>query len=215
LGVDPGRLDLVYNWVDLDRIRAEPAPEPSSITRFLYAGNLGYTQGFETLVAAATLVGEDIQVEIVGAGNSAARVRALAATSTNIRVRPPVADDAYPALLASADAHLVIQRSVSADVNFPSKIASSLASGRPVVASISPRSAAAAALDESGGALLVPPDDPMALAEAMRRLRTRPDLRRELGVRARAYAERHFGRDDALRRLETLLVSPEHGIARG
>jgi colanic acid biosynthesis glycosyl transferase WcaI len=209
LGVDPDRVDLVYNWVDLDRIRVEPVRERSSVTRFLYAGNLGYTQDFETLAAAAALVGPDIEVEIVGAGNSAADVSRFAAASANVHLRPPVAEDAYPALLASADAHLVLQRNESANANFPSKIASCLASGRPVVASISSRSAAAATLVESGGALVVPPGDPMALADAMRRIRARPDLRRELGGRARGYAERHFGREHALPRLERVLIGSD------
>jgi colanic acid biosynthesis glycosyl transferase WcaI len=207
-GADPGHVDLVYNWVDLDRIRAEPPRERSpTTTRFLYAGNLGYTQGFETLIAAANLVGDDIEVEIVGEGNSAARVRTLAAGSTNVRIRPPVADSDYPGLLADADVHVVVQRGISADANFPSKIASYLASGRPIVASISPTSAAASVLEESGAAIVVPPEAPEALADAMRGLRTHPDLRRALGENARVYAERHFGRDDALRRLESALLA--------
>ena len=80
LGVRASRIETIYNWVDLDRVRALAPSEPFGPTRFLYAGNLGYTQGFETLVEAARLVGDDIRLEIVGAGNSAADVRRLAAT---------------------------------------------------------------------------------------------------------------------------------------
>jgi len=200
------RVELIYNWVDLDRIRADQPPLTSSATRFLYAGNLGYTQGFETLFAAASLVGDDIAIDIVGAGNSERRVRDLASGSKNIRVHRPVSDEAFPALLAAADAHLVLQRGASADVNFPSKIATYLASGRPIVASISLNSAAASVLADSGGAIVVRPEDPRALAEAMRRLRARPDLRRELGARGRVYAEQNFGRDGALVRFEHTLL---------
>jgi colanic acid biosynthesis glycosyl transferase WcaI len=206
LGVERDRVTTIYNWVDLDRVAAVPPPPQTTATRFLYAGNLGYTQGFETLIEAARLVGDDIQVEIVGAGNSADEVRRLAATTTNVRVSPPVPERDYAGLLASADAHVVIQREVSANANFPSKIASCLASGRPVVASIPLDSAAASALIESSGALVVPPEMPEALAEAMRHLRARPELRRTLGLGARAYAEEHFGRDNALLRLEAVLL---------
>jgi colanic acid biosynthesis glycosyl transferase WcaI len=209
-GVARERVELVYNWVDLDRIHAQAPREQSATTRFLYAGNLGYTQGFETLIEAAHLVGDDIELDIVGEGNSAAHVRRLAAGTTNVRVRPPVSDDEYPTLLSRADAHVVVQRGVSADANFPSKIASYLGSGRPVIASVAPGSAAATALLESGGALVVPPESPEALANAMRRLRARPSLRLDLGEKARAYAERHFGRDHALQRLESVLIgAPE------
>ena len=129
---------------------AQPPSEHRRPTRFLYAGNLGYTQGFETLIEASRLVGDDIELEIVGAGNVAAEVRRLAAATTNVRVAPPVTNDEYPGLLASADVHVVIQRGISANANFPSKIASYLASGRPVVASISPDSTAASVLIASG-----------------------------------------------------------------
>jgi len=207
LGVQPARIETIHNWVDLDRVRAMPPREPVAPTRLLYAGNLGYTQGFGTLIDAARLVGDDIRLEIVGSGNSAAEVGRLAATTTNVRVSPPVANDDYPDLLASADVHVIVQRGISADANFPSKIASYLASGRPIVASISPDSAAASVLRESGGALVVAPDAPGELAVAIRALSGRPELRRELGVRARAYAESHFGRDRALARLESAVVT--------
>jgi colanic acid biosynthesis glycosyl transferase WcaI len=206
LGVEPSRIRLIYNWVDLERIAPGPPREHTRPIRFLYAGNLGYTQGFETLIDAARLVGDDIRLEIVGAGNVAAKVRQLAAETANVRVSAPVPDDQYPDLLASADVHVVIQRGVSADANFPSKIASSLASGRPVVASISADSAAASVLSDSGGALVVAPDDPVALADAMRTFAAQPGLRRELGLRGRAYAEETFDREGALTRLERALT---------
>ena len=206
LGVDPERIETIHNWVDLDRVRAVPPREPLAPTRFLYAGNLGYTQGVETLVEAARLAGDDIRLEIVGAGNSAAEVRRLAATTTNVEVSPPVTNDHYPDLLASAHVHVVIQRGVSANANFPSKIASYLASGRPIVASVSATSEAASVLKESGGALIVPPEAPRDLADAMRTLSAQPELRQELGVRARAYAQEQFGRVRALSRLERALA---------
>ena len=207
LGVEPSRIETIYNWVDLERVTAQPPREHRRPTRFLYAGNLGYTQGFETLIEASRLVGDDIELEIVGAGNMAAEVRRLAAATTNVRVSPPVPNDEYPELLASADVHVVIQRGISANANFPSKIASYLASGRPVVASISPDSTAASVLIASGGALVVPPEAPQELADAMRTLSANPGLVRELGARARAYAEEHFDRERSLAQLEAALVA--------
>ena len=119
-------------------------------------------------------------------------VRRLAVGTTNVRVSPPVPSDEYPELLASADVHVVIQRGVSANANLPSKVASYLASGRPIVASISPDSTASSVLIDSGAALVVRPDAPQELADAMRTLSANPGLGRELGARARAYAEEQF-----------------------
>lgn len=202
-GVDPSRVETIYNWVDLQEIQARP-PQPQARTRFLYAGNLGYTQGFETLVEGARLAGEGVELEIVGSGNSASDVAAL--TTSNVTLRPSVPRPEYPALLASADVHVVIQRRISAGANLPSKIASYLASGRPVLASIDGHTPAAELLRASGAAVLVEPEDSRALADAMVWLRDDADLRGELGRRARTFAVARLGRTPLLERFEQVLL---------
>jgi colanic acid biosynthesis glycosyl transferase WcaI len=205
-GLDGERISTVYNWVDTERITPAPRLPHPGWTRFLYAGNLGYSQGFETLVDAADRAGAPIEMDIVGDGNAARHVRELAAATDNVTVNPPVPRASFPALLASADVHVVVQRAISAGANLPSKIASYLASGRPVLASIGLDTPAAELLRASGGALLVPPESPDELAAAMRRLHERPDLRAELARRGREFAVLHLGKDAALERLERELV---------
>jgi putative colanic acid biosynthesis glycosyltransferase WcaI len=204
-GVAGANVDVVLNWADLDRIIPLP-PLDAGRTRFLYTGNLGYTQGFETLVEAARLVGPEIEVEIVGDGNAAEHVRRLAAAAANVNVRPPVSDAEYPSLLASGSVQVVVQRGVSSNANFPSRIPSYLASGRPVLASIASDAAAASVLRPSEAALIVPPEQPAELAREMRRLHEDLALRDRLGRNARAYAEKVFDRGRALERLEEVLI---------
>jgi colanic acid biosynthesis glycosyl transferase WcaI len=205
LGIPASKIETIYNWVDLERISASPARGTPSRVRFLYTGNLGYTQGFETLIRAAAVV-EGAEVQIVGAGNAAEQVSRLAERVRQVEVCPPVPERNYPAVLASADVQVVIQRKVSSDVNFPSKIAPYLASGRAIVASIDQSSAAASVLRDSGAALLVDPEDSLALAHAMRRLVDDAQLRVILGDRARKYAESHFDRRVALERFEAVVT---------
>jgi colanic acid biosynthesis glycosyl transferase WcaI len=204
-GVAPERVHLLYNWVDLDWVSSSSPPPSGNKTRFLYAGNLGYTQGLETLIEAASQLSDDAAVEIVGAGNAAEDVRKLALNAANVKVSGSVPNSEFPQLLAGADVHVVMQRRVSAGANFPSKIATYMASGRPILASIDASTAAATFLRESGGAVLVEPESPTLLAEAMKRLSGNPSLRRELGMRSRAFAEQRLGRDSAMRSLEALL----------
>jgi colanic acid biosynthesis glycosyl transferase WcaI len=204
-GVQTEKIETIYNWVDVDWIEPSPPPEHPR-TRFLYAGNLGYSQGFDTLVDGAIGAGRDVELDIVGDGNAAAEVRRLSAQSERIRVLPPVPRDEFPGLLASADAHVVVQRGVSAGANFPSKISSYLASGRPIVASIDPGTAAARLLRASGGALVVPPDSPRDLARAMRTLSGDAELRAELGRNGRRYAVEHLAKRPMLERLEQELI---------
>ncbi len=204
-GVDDHRISTIYNWVDTTEIAVRP-PSHRLRTRFLYAGNLGYTQGFETLVEAAKRLGESADVEIVGEGNGAAAVRVLAARADNVRVRPPVARVSFPELLAAADVHVVIQRRVSAGANLPSKIASYLASGRPIIASIDAETPAADLLRASGGATLVEPENSSALERAMRDLAADPPLRERLGQAGREYAVRELDRERLLPRLEAAVL---------
>src|SRR5262249_42685948 len=184
LGVDPARVSTVYNWVD-GRWIAPRRRSSRRRSRFLYAGNLGYTQGFETLVDAAQELDGEVEISIVGEGNAAEQVRELAAVAPNIRVRRPVPKADYPELLASADCHLVLQRRIPSYANSPSKIAPYLASGRPTIASMSHDSPAAETLRASGAAVLVPAEEPQPLAEAMVRMHRDRSLRAELGRRGR------------------------------
>ena len=209
-GIDPERIDTVLNWADTSVIQRIP-PTRGRPARFLYSGNIGYTQGLDTLVSAARLAGDEVVVEIRGAGNAANAVASAAAAIPNVVCAGPVLPNNYPALLASADAHLVLQRRVSAGANFPSKIATALASGRPVVAAIPPETPAAALLRESGAVVLVEPESPAALAQAMRELAQDPIRREELGRSARLYAERHLSKEAALARLTAAFLGPAGG----
>jgi glycosyltransferase involved in cell wall biosynthesis len=206
-GADPAAFELIYNWADLTRISGEAADSRSGPTRFLYAGNLGYTQGLETLVDAFRYLENDDTLDIVGDGNAANDIARRASGLARVTLQPPVPQEDFPRLLSEHDVHLVVQRRASAGANLPSKIATYLASGRPVIASIDPTTAAAQLLQESGGAVLVAPEDSPALAEAMRRLSEQPALRDELGRCARTFAEQQFDKDAALQRLEVVLTS--------
>lgn len=205
-GVDEQRIVVIPNWVDVDRIRPTNGGRVSGPVRFLYSGNLGYTQGFETLFAAAAALGDDAEVVVVGDGNSAASVRVQASSLPNVSVQRLVPEAEFPALLATADVQVVLQRQISASVNLPSKIGSYLASGRPIVASIGLDTPAAEMLRASGAAVLVRPDDADALAAAMRRLADSPELRADLGRSGRAYAVANLAREQLLERLEAVIV---------
>jgi putative colanic acid biosynthesis glycosyltransferase WcaI len=205
-GADARRIETIYNWADVDEIAPSARDVNGGPVRFLYAGNLGYTQGFETLFDAARIGGDGIAVEIVGAGNASDSVRRLCATAPNVSVRAPVERRVYPSLLGSADVQLVLQRRISAGANLPSKIATALASGRPLLASIDSATPAAELLRNSGGAVLVEPESPPLLAAAMRRLAADAELRARLGAKARAYAETRLAKRPALERLEAAIL---------
>ena len=57
-------------------------------------------------------------------------------------------------------------------------------------------------LRDSGGAIVVPAEDPPVLAAAIARLRDDPALRQRLGASGRRYAEEHLAKERVLERLE-------------
>lgn len=205
LGVDPDRVVTIYNGVDTDAVTALPTPQNGRM-RFLYLGNLGYTQDFESLVAATEALSDAAELAIYGDGNAIQDVRRLADRAANVHVYPPRAWDQLPELLASADVHVLAQRRGIAEANLPSKLGPYLASGRPVIAAVDLESPAADLLRLSGGAVVVSPEEPAELKREMRRLTVDRDLRLELGRRARSFAERSLSFDATLGRLEQAIL---------
>ncbi len=108
-----------------------------------------------------------------------------------------------PRLLAESDVFVLSSRSEG----MPISVLEAMAAGLPVVASAVGGVREQVVQGETG--YLVPPDDPQALAGALRRLLADPELRRRLGDAGRARAELCFDlarfRRDHLRLYERLL----------
>jgi hypothetical protein len=102
-------------------------------------------------------------------------------------------------LLGLADIHLLPQRSGAADLVMPSKLTGMLASGRAILATASPETQLAYALEGCG--LVVPSESPEMMAEGLRRLADDAPLRERLGTAARLYAEQHLDKEQVLTRL--------------
>jgi colanic acid biosynthesis glycosyl transferase WcaI len=79
-----------------------------------------------------------------------------------------------------------------------------LASGRPVVATAYEGSEVASVVSECG--IVVPPEDPTALANAIALLSENEPERKGLGIKARAYAVKHFRREAILGAFERTLL---------
>jgi glycosyltransferase involved in cell wall biosynthesis len=109
---------------------------------------------------------------------------------------PP--DDAADRLLA-ADALLVALRASLDDV-VSSKLFDYCALGRPVIVAATGETRRLA----EGAALLAAPEDPAAMADAVRTLRDDPDLGRRLGERARELAHDYLREAQAERLVSEL-----------
>jgi glycosyltransferase involved in cell wall biosynthesis len=80
-----------------------------------------------------------------------------------------------------------------------------MAAGRPVILAID--GVIREVVEQAGGGAFVPPGDPQALADAMRRLAADPTGSREMGMNARRYIEAHFDRPALAQKLAELMES--------
>ena len=104
----------------------------------------------------------------------------------------------WEATMDASDVLLVNQRSSVADMSLPSKLTSYFASGKPVVAAVSPDSETAAELLAADAGIVVPPADAPALREAILELKNDPSRADALGARGRVYAETTLSQAHAL-----------------
>ncbi len=187
---------VIPNFVDTDAIvpadRSTPYRSELGLGDgpvVLYAGNVGFSQSLDLVLAAARELPE---VTFLINGNGAARssLEAAAADIANVRFADYIEPSRLSELLATGDVHVVPLRRGLGRVSVPSKTYSIMAAGRPVVAAIDADTAVPRILADSGGGIAVPPDDAVAFTEALRSLVADPARCRQFGALGRAWVER-------------------------
>jgi glycosyltransferase involved in cell wall biosynthesis len=162
-----------------------PRPAPPDGFHALFVGKLIPLHGLETILAAARLVPE-IRFRVVGSGQLD---RSLAAAPANVERVAWIEYERLPRALHEAGCALgVFGSSPKAARVIPNKAYQALACGVPLVTADTP--AARELLTPGVDALLVPPADPVAVAEAVRRLAGDAELAARVGQAGRATFER-------------------------
>ena len=203
-GVPAGKVHTIRNGVTLGRFDPEAPADPALRARLgtrpgdclvLYAGTHGISHGLPGIADAATrLGGEPVHFAFVGEGSDKHRLqrRIKELGLGNVTLLPGVPHAEVPALLAAADICLVPLRDVPLFSTFiPSKMFEYLAAGQAVVGAVTGE---AAQILEEAGAVVVPPEDDVALADAIQALAGDPERRQLMGKRGRAHVERCFDR---------------------
>ena len=218
-GVDQQKLACIPNWVNIRFVR--PLEKSANALRHrhrlqgkfvvLYAGNIAQTQGIETVIYSAAQMRRNpsIQFVIVGEKSQLKDLSGLCQDLGvwNVLLLPFVHRTQLPRLLAAADVSLVIQKQTSVGFNLPSKIPVIMASGRPLIAAVPTVGASAEMVIKSGGGLVVAPESPTALSQAIQKLCDSPQLVEEMGMQGRQFAVRHYSLGQAVRAYEALLKS--------
>jgi colanic acid biosynthesis glycosyl transferase WcaI len=188
---------VIPNFVDVDAIR--PADRRTGYRLELgigdepvvmYAGNVGFSQSLDLLLAAARAL-PDVTFVINGDGSARTTLEADAADLANVRFVGYQPKERLSEVLASADLHVVPLRAGLGSVSVPSKSYSILAAGRPVLASVDVGTEVPRMVLAAGAGRVVPPDDREAFVAAVREMVADPVVLAAQGAAGRAWVERH------------------------
>jgi colanic acid biosynthesis glycosyl transferase WcaI len=177
----------------------------------VHSGNMGVKQGMEVILGAAQLSRGDPSLQYLLVGDGAQRKKlqsdARMMKLENVQFLPLLSDDRYRELLGATDVGLITQQKCVADIVFPSKVITLMASGRAIVASVSNTSEVAKVLTKAQAGLVVPAEDSISLITAVTALRDDSSLRSEIARNARDFARRNWNRDVILAGMQSQLYA--------
>jgi glycosyltransferase involved in cell wall biosynthesis len=180
----------------------------------LHAGNVGFYGAWNTLIEAAKILrNENIGLVFIGDGAQKRKLQDAAAGLPNVRFLPFRPAAQIPLVMMGGDVHVITIRRGLEGVVVPSKLYSTLAAGRPVLAVAAANSDAARIATQSSCGLAADPDDPAAVAGAILRMRDDPRALVEMGARARE-AACNYARVNELERFTEIMeeaVQLHHG----
>ena len=177
----------------------------------LHAGNLGFYGAWDSLLKAAHILrNENTGLVFVGDGANRAAMEISAKPLPNVRFLPFFPIEQVPHVMMAGDVHIVTVRRGLEGVVVPSKLYSILAAGRPVLAIAAAESDAARIVRESGCGISADPDDPAAIAAAIRELRNDQNRLIQMGIRAKETAAKYARVDELERFAEVVEEAANH-----
>lgn len=215
------RVHVIPNFVDTEFIRPADRLTPlrtelgiGSEPVVLYAGNVGFSQSLEMVVAAAAKF-PSVTFLINGDGAARSTLEAQAAHLPNVRFNGYQPKERVPEVLATGDIHLVPLKRGLGRVSVPSKTYSILAAGRPVLAAIDPGTEVPRMLAASGGGVAVAPDDPAAFEAALGQMVADLPGTAAMGAAGRSWVEGAASPKAVAEAYERLIRSLGRGTAFG
>lgn len=203
-GVEEAKIVVVKNGVDLAFYRelagGNPWVEKLSVRgKFVaaYFGTHGMAHGLETIFKAATLLRDRDDIVFLLIGDGAERTRLLALRDSmalaNVIMLDQQPKEEMPYLWALSSASLVLlKKSDLFTTVIPSKIFESMAMQKPVVLGVAGESADI--IQAANAGICIEPENPEALACAVKELCDNRARCSELGTSGRVYVVQHFDR---------------------
>jgi colanic acid biosynthesis glycosyl transferase WcaI len=216
-GVPAQKISLLPNYIDIGFMAVTPG-DNSFRQRVgigkeqfvaMYSGSIAGKQGLETFVKAAAEFesSADVTCCVIGEGTYLPELKKTAAELGLRRFQflPLQPRESLPSQLSAADILVITQRKAIRDVVFPGKMLYYMAAGRPIIAAVSEESETGRFIRKHAVGMVVPPEDPALLAEAIRRMKTNAEETRQFGLNGRRVAESQFDRTVVLQKMSSHL----------
>ena len=226
-GAPPATTVVIPDWADCSEI--VPATRDNGFSAshgltgkfvVMHSGNIGLSQGLETVIHAAALLEDvrDLEFVFVGEGVKKPSLIALARALglANVQFLPYQPKHGLTESFASADVFVVSLKQGLAGYIVPSKLYGILAAGRPYVAAVEEESEISLITERFDCGLVVEPGKPDDLAEKILKLYHDRGQALKLGAKARQ-AALHFDRRALVRMYADLFhaVIAERGRGPG
>ena len=215
--VPADKISVIPNFIDAAFVTPHPRFNDFSRAQgwddkfiVLFAGNVGMSQGLDTVLEAAGLLRGTPNLLFVIVGNGASKPALLTQAEkmdlANLQFLPYQDYAQVPAMYSSADVGLIpLRRGFSSD-SVPSKLFTIMGVARPVIASVDAHSETADVIHAGKCGLCLEPEDPAALAEAILTLYNDRTQASEMGRRGRQYVEAHYTRTSVAREYEAIFT---------
>ena len=215
---DVSRIVIIPNWADVDEIVPMERKENSFLAQLgildklviQYAGNMGRTHGIENLLEAARKLQTCNDIHFLFAGDGAKRqwleehVRAF--ELDNVTILPLQPRKKLCELLNASDAAVISFIPGMAGLSVPSRMYTTMAAGKPIIAVADEDSELALVVREEEIGWIVPPDRPELLVEVIQQIRFEPGVALEMGKRARRIAEEKYSFNRVLEAYQNLFA---------
>lgn len=220
-GVDPARVVVIRDGTSAS-VPDAPSDHPaireirgSAEFVVLHAGNLGFYGAWPTLLNAAKVLPQNgIRLVFIGDGANRQQLEESNQGCPIVRFLPFRPAHEIPCVMAAGDVHVVTIRRGLGGVVVPSKLYSILAAGRPVLA-VAPEDTDVARIVRSNECgLVVDPEKPADVAEAIQMLKNDPARLQAMGQRARK-ASKKYARVNELEKFVDVIEEAHSQRSRG
>ena len=216
--VPASKLKIIPNFVDTAFV--SPLPRHNAFSRehgldasfvILFAGNVGLSQGLETVLKAAKLLSDTPKIKFVIVGNGASKAELVQQCEemrlNNVAFLPLQPYERVPEVYSAADVCLIpLKRGLTED-SVPSKLWTIMGVARPVVATVDASSDTYKVIQQAECGLCADAEDAEGMAQAIRQLYDDCDLAERMGKGGRAFVEQHYTSKSVAAQYEALFAA--------